>query len=82
MTKTKAIEIIKSGKFFSCEFVKKDGSIRKLVGRSGVKKYLKKGGKPAYKASDMGLITVYELKVGYKNVPVYNLMKVNGKKVG
>jgi len=31
------------GRFFTCEFTKKDGSIRTLNGRLGVEKYLKGG---------------------------------------
>lgn len=80
LTKTAALEIIRSGQFFSCEFKKRDGSIRKMVARSGVKKHLK-GGQPAYQASDMGLVTVYEMKNGYRSIPVYNLLTVNGRKV-
>lgn len=34
-----------NGKFFSVDFIKKDGSIRKMVCRKGVKKYLKGGDK-------------------------------------
>jgi hypothetical protein len=81
LTKTAAIEIIRSGKFFSCEFTKQDGQVRKMVARTGVTKHLKGGGAP-YKASDMGLITVYEMGTGYRSIPVYNLLKVNGRKVG
>ena len=31
------------GRFFTCEFTKKDGSIRTLNGRLGVEKYLRGG---------------------------------------
>lgn len=81
LTKTAALQIIRSGKFFSCEFKKRDGSIRKMTARSGVKKHLK-GGTPSYSASDLGLVTVYEMGTGYRSIPVYNLLKVNGRKVG
>ncbi len=81
MNKTQAIATIRSGKIFSCEFLKKDGSNRKLVGRTGVKSHLKKG-KKAYVAEDMGLITVYDFGVkDYRAVNVQTLHKVNGKKV-
>lgn len=81
MTKTKAIEIIRSGKIFSCEFTKKDGSNRKLVGRTGVKP--KKGGKLGYVPADQGYINVFDFKVmDYRTVNVQTLYKVNGNKVG
>ena len=32
-----------NGRFFSVSFIKKDGSLRKLVGRTGVTKALKHG---------------------------------------
>ncbi|WP_193151290.1 hypothetical protein [Sulfurimonas sediminis] len=43
VSRYKVDEIIKSthGKIFSCEFIKKDGSIRKMVARLGVAKNLK-----------------------------------------
>ena len=81
MNKTEAIKVIRSGQFFSCEFTKKDGSIRKLNGRAGVKKHLK-GGDKGYNAEDMGLITVWDRQAkGYRSIPVINLHKVNGKKI-
>jgi hypothetical protein len=45
ISELKLLELIKStnGKMFSVTFTKKDGSIRKLNGRLGVKKYLKGG---------------------------------------
>ncbi len=81
MTKTQAIEIIRSGQFFSCEFKKQDGTNRKLNGRYGVKKHLK-GGTKGYNADDMGLITVWDRQAkGYRSIPVVNMHKCNGKKI-
>jgi hypothetical protein len=45
ITRSKLLELIKStkGRFFSVVFIKKDGSIRKLNGRIGVKSHMKTG---------------------------------------
>ena len=42
MNLSKVIEC-SEGRFFTCEFTKKDGSIRTLNGRLGVEKWLKGG---------------------------------------
>ena len=54
-----AIKTIKSGRFFSAEFTKKDGSQRRIVGRVGVKKYLTGRGM-SWNPSDKGYIPVYD----------------------
>lgn len=81
MNKKTAIAIIKSGKFFSCEFTKKDGSIRHLVGRSGVKKHLKPNAQPkTYDPSELGYATVYDLQEkDYRLINLQTLTKVNHK---
>lgn len=80
MTKTQAINIIRSGKIFSCEFIKKDDSIRRLNGRTGVKP--KKGGKLGYIPSDQGYINVFDFKVmDYRTVNIQTLYKLNRKSV-
>ncbi len=67
-----------NGKFFTVEFIKKDGTLRKLTGRLGVKKYLTGGvstvaHKPEY-------ITVYDVQnKGYRNV---NLDTIKSFKCG
>jgi len=45
INKHEAVEIIKStkGKFLSVKFIKKNGDKRTLVGRNGVRSYLKGG---------------------------------------
>jgi hypothetical protein len=49
------------GKIFSCVFTKKDGEIREMKCRTGVKKYLK-GGELRYDPIEKGLLPVYEIK--------------------
>lgn len=83
MTTKNAIAIIKSKKFFSAEFIKKDGSIRYIYGRSGVKKYLKPNAKPqAYKPGEMGYLTVWDMKKKeYRLINSQTLIKINGVEV-
>jgi len=75
----KAIEIIKSGKFFSAEFVKKDGSVRTICARSGVKKYLKPNAKPqSYNPKELGYATVFDLQEkDYRLINLQTLIRVN-----
>ena len=42
------IVINSDGKLFSASFIKKDGSIRDIVCRLGVRSYIKGTGKPSY----------------------------------
>jgi hypothetical protein len=64
----------KSGKVFRVDFVKRgDGSLRTMVCRFGVKKYLK-GGKRSFDAGDKGLFTVWEFGKGYRSITIDNLI--------
>lgn len=66
------IEATVQDKFFTIEFVKSDGSIRKINGRLGVEKH-KKGGRDCNTNKQM--MTVYDnYTKGYRNV---NLTKIN-----
>jgi len=70
----------RSGKVFRVDFIKRgDGSMRTMVCRFGVKKYLK-GGKKAFDAGDKGLFTVWEFGKGYRSITIDNLelVKVGG----
>lgn len=70
------------GRIFEIYFIKRStGEERKIVGRLGVKKYLK-GGELKYNPKSLNLITVYELKSGenpggYKAIPVENILNIN-----
>ncbi len=77
ISRFKAIEFLRStkGKIFSCEFIKKDGSLRKMVARLGVAKNLK-GGKNGV-SSKNSLITVYDMaKQAYRMVNLETLQTV------
>jgi hypothetical protein len=68
------------GRFFSARFIKKDGSIRHITARLGVKKYLK-GGQSTVRDYD-NLITVFDIeKKAYRNINVdtVTMLKVNGE---
>ena len=81
MTRKQALEIIKSGKFFSVEFVKKDGSIRYLRGRAGVKKYTNGKGRK-YNPNELGYITVLDMSINqYRLVDARSIIKVNHQSV-
>lgn len=72
----------KSSRFFSVEFVKLDGSIRKMTCKKGVTKYLKGTGK---QNKTEGLETVYEVnkgpKNGYRSFYLDKVLKINGAAV-
>lgn len=78
-----AIAIIKSKKFFSAEFIKKDGTVRFIYGRSGVKKHLKPNAKPqVYKPSEMGYLTIWDMqKKEYRLINSQTIIKINGMEV-
>jgi hypothetical protein len=81
MNKKQAIAIIKSSRFFSAEFTKKDGTVRYIRGRAGVKKYLKPNAKPqVYKPSEMGYLTIWDMvKKEYRLINSQTLIKVNNQ---
>lgn len=82
-TTKNAIAIIKSKKFFSAEFIKKDGTIRYIYGRAGVKKYLKPNAKPqVYNPGERGYITIWDMgKKEYRLINTQTLIKINGKEI-
>lgn len=83
MNKKQAIAIMKSGRFFSCSFTKKDGSVRTLLGRSGVKKHLRPNSKGrSYDPSELGYLSVYDLQSkDYRLINLQTIINVNNTKV-
>jgi len=64
------------GKIFSVSFTKKDGSLRNMLCRTGVKKHLQ-GGELKYNPIDKGLLTVWDLqKKGYRMVNLESLISI------
>jgi len=73
-----AIKAVESGKFFSVEFVKKDGSVRKMNCRGGVKKYLK-GGDSTIKHID-NLVSVFDMQA--KQYRCFDVSRLNMVRFG
>lgn len=62
-----------NGKFFTIDFIKKDGSIRSLVARGGVTKHLKGSGNP----TPPHLVTVFDIKDNqYKSIIEKNIVEI------
>ena len=77
------VKIINSskGRFFSAIFIKKDGTLRTMNCRLGVKKYLK-GGELRFSPSKKGLVVVFDVdKKEYRmiNINTTQSLKVNGE---
>jgi hypothetical protein len=65
-----------NGRFFSVVFRKKDGSLRIMNGRLGVKKYLR-GGVNKVSRYDTPYITVFEcISLGYRTANLQTITKV------
>jgi len=76
-------EMVNDGKIFSVVFIKKDGSVRKMVARLGVHKHLK-GGELKYDAASKNLLPVFDMeKEEYRmiNVSTIQEIKVGGAKI-
>ena len=74
MTVQQLIELAQN-KIFSVQFVKKDGTIRDMVCRLGVKKHLK-GGELKFDAKGRGLLPVFDMqKEAYRMINTKTLIK-------
>lgn len=70
-------------KIFTVEFIKKDGTLRKMNARLGVKKGVKGVGM-AYKPTERNLLPVYDMqKQAFRMVNISTLIKItyDGKEV-
>jgi len=64
------------GTIFSVEFIKKDGSLRKMVARLGVKKGVKGVGM-AYNPTEKGLLPVYDMqKLAFRMIVIDTIQKL------
>lgn len=76
MTEPKQLRELVGNKIFSVEFTKKDGSLRKMVCRLGVKKHLK-GGELGYDAEALNYLTVFDLQSEeYRTINVNTLKSI------
>ena len=75
-TEVKQLRELVGNKIFSVEFTKKDGSLRKMVCRLGVKKHLK-GGELGYDAEALNYLTVFDLQSEeYRTINVNTLKSI------
>lgn len=66
-----------TGQIFTAEFIKKDGTVRIMNCRTGVKKHLR-GGRLAFNPKDYGLLPVFDLKKkGYRFVNLNTLRSIS-----
>ena len=82
INKHEAVEIIKGtkGKFLSVKFIKKNGDKRTLVGRNGVRSYLK-GGELKYSPEERGYIVLWCNKAkNYRMVNTNTITELNVNK--
>ena len=82
-TLLKLIEFL-NGQFFTVEFIKKDGTLRKMNCRTGVKKYLSNNGKSIKITSpiDNGILRVYDVKKeAYRSINLDTVKKINFNKI-
>ena len=73
-----------NGQFFTVEFIKKDGALRIMNCRTGVKKYLSNNGKTIKITSpiDNGILRVYDIPQGaYRSINLDTVKKINFNKV-
>lgn len=76
MKEVKKLRELVGNKIFSAEFIKKDGTLRKIVGRLDVEKY-KKGGELKYSPEELNYLIVFELKTKeYRTINVNTLQSI------
>lgn len=66
-----------NGKFFSVTFEKKDGTLRKMVCRTGVKKHLK-GGELKHNPAELGHLVVFDVqKKEYRTINLNTVKEIS-----
>lgn len=75
-TESSQLRELVGNKIFSVEFTKKDGSLRKMVCRLGVKKHLR-GGTLGYDAEALNYLTVFDMDAGeYRTININTLRSI------
>ena len=70
------IKNLVKNKFFTVKFYKKDGSLRTMNARLGVKKHLK-GGKQTYNPDSFNYLIVFDIKKGgYRTINVNTITEI------
>jgi hypothetical protein len=76
MTETKQIRALVGSKIFSVVFEKKDGTLREMTCRLGVKKHLK-GGELSYDPEEKNYLVVFDMQSeGYRTININTLKKI------
>jgi hypothetical protein len=77
ITREQAVQMMKSGRFFTAHFIKRDGTLRKLNGRCGVS-FAVTGKGMRYKAEDKNIIIVRDVKKkAYRAIKIDSLLGIN-----
>ena len=63
------------GKIFTCKFIKKDGTIRVMNCRLGVRKGVKGVGRK-FNPEDYGLIGVYDMHKGFRMINTKTVLEI------
>jgi hypothetical protein len=80
MTVRELRELVGERNIFAVEFIKKDGSLRVMNCRLGVKKHLR-GGELPYNASEKNLLPVFDMDKGaYRIINVSTIQEVRYNK--
>lgn len=75
-TEIEQLKQLLGSKIFSVVFSKRDGSIREMVCRLGVKKHLK-GGELKYSPEDFNYLTVFDMqKQQYRTININTLKQI------
>lgn len=79
MTIQEAIQTLGTTQIFTVEFIKKDGTLRVMNARMGVKKGVKGVGM-SYNPHERGMIVVYDMQKGaFRMVNVETIVKIRVK---
>lgn len=70
--------IVETGKICCVTFTKKDGSIGRVHGRTGVTRYIKYAGQHKRTSDPKQYIMFYDFQKGYRNVNRDTITTVNG----
>jgi hypothetical protein len=76
MNESKQIRTLVGNKIFSVIFEKKDGTLREMVCRLGVKKHLK-GGELSYDPEEKNYLVVFDMQSeGYRTININTLKRI------
>ena len=75
-TEIESFKALVGSNIFSAQFIKKNGDLRKIVCRFGVKSHLK-GGDLKYDPTSLGYVTVFDMQISeYRTINVSKLQSL------